>query len=175
MPEWSNWSGLVKCSPRELLAPATEEEIVAIVRRAASAGHGVRVAGSGHSFTALCASDDVLLSLDRLAGIEWTDRAACRASIRAGSKIHDVGAPLAAAGLALENQGDVDVQAIAGAVSTGTHGTGPTLGNLSTQVVGLRMVAATGDVIDCSPETDADVFRAAQVSLGGWASSRRCG
>ena len=46
------------------------------------------------------------------------------------------------------------------------HGTGPTLGNLSTQVVGLRMVAATGDVIDCSPETDADVFRAAQVSLG---------
>ena len=73
MPEWSNWSGLVKCSPRELLAPATEEEIVAIVRRA-SAGHGVRMAGSGHSFTALCAADDVLLSLDRLAGIEWTDR-----------------------------------------------------------------------------------------------------
>ncbi len=164
--EWTNWSGSVRCQPRQLLAPDGEDEVVAIVRRAAAAGQIVRVRGTGHSFTPLCASDDVLLSLERLAGMESVDAALGRAWIRAGTKIHDLGGPLAERGLALENQGDVDVQAIAGAVSTGTHGTGPTLGSISTQVVGLRIVTAAGDILNCSPEADAEVFRAAQVSLG---------
>ncbi len=164
--EWSNWSGLVRCLPKQLLAPASQDEVVAIVRQAAAAAQTVRVTGSGHSFTPLCASDDVLLSLDQLSGIESIDAPGRRAWIRAGSKIHDLGGPLAEHGLALENQGDVDVQAIAGAVSTGTHGTGPTLGSISTQVDGLRIVTASGDLLDCSREIDAEVFRAAQVSLG---------
>jgi FAD/FMN-containing dehydrogenase len=164
--EWSNWSGSVACQPRQWLAPESEEEIVAIVRRAAADSQTVRVTGTGHSFTPLCSSDDVLLSLDRLAGIEAVDADSRRAWIRAGTKIHDLGGPLAERGLALENQGDVDVQAIAGAISTGTHGTGPTLGSISTQVVGLRIVTAAGDILDCSPESDAELFRAAQVSLG---------
>ncbi|HEV3137581.1 MAG TPA: FAD-binding protein, partial [Pirellulales bacterium] len=164
--EWSNWSGSVRCQPRQLLSPQSEAEVVSIVRRAATAGQIVRVNGTGHSFTPLCASNDVLLSLDRLAGIESVDAAGRRAWIGAGTKIHDLGGPLAELGLALENQGDVDVQAIAGAISTGTHGTGPTLGSISTQVVGMRIVTADGDVIDCSREADAEVFRAAQVALG---------
>src|SRR6476619_4684821 len=107
--DWSNWSGLVRCQPERLLEPADEGQVVAAVRSAAAAGQTVRVTGSGHSFTALCATDDVLLSLDRLAGIESVDAAASRAWIRAGSKIHDLGGPLAEHGLALENQGDIDV------------------------------------------------------------------
>lgn len=166
MPEWSNWSGSVKCSPSELLLPATEHEVVEIVRRAAVAGKHVRVAGTGHSFLPLCATDDVLLSLDNLAGVESADRSTCQATVRAGSKIHALGEPLAAHGMSLANQGDVDVQAIAGAVSTGTHGTGPTLGSISTQVVGLRIVTAAGEIVDCSAEQDAELFRAARVSLG---------
>jgi FAD/FMN-containing dehydrogenase len=164
--EWSNWSGLVRCQPRQLLSPESEAEVVSIVRRAAAAGHIVRVTGTGHSFTPLCASNDVLLSLDRLASIESADAAGRRAWIGAGTKIHDLGGPLAELGMAIENQGDVDVQAIAGAVSTGTHGTGPTLGSISTQVVGLRIVTADGDVLNCSREADGNLFRAAQVSLG---------
>jgi FAD/FMN-containing dehydrogenase len=164
--QWSNWSGSVQCQPRQLLWPLVEQQIVDVVRRAAADGQTVRVAGTGHSFTPLCASDDVLLSLDRWAGIESADPATCCAWIRAGSKLHDLGGPLAEQGLALENQGDVDVQAIAGAVSTGTHGTGETLGNIATQLAGLRIVTADGDILTCSPEADAEVFRAAQVSLG---------
>jgi FAD/FMN-containing dehydrogenase len=164
--EWTNWSGSVVCRPRQLLMPESEAEVAAIVRGAAAAGQTVRVAGSGHSFTPLCASEDVLLSLDRMAGIESVDGAARCAWVRAGTKIHDLGQPLAERGLTLENQGDVDVQAIAGAVSTGTHGTGSTLGSLSTQLVALRIVTAAGDVLNCSAETDGEVFRAAQVSLG---------
>ncbi|HEY2840141.1 MAG TPA: FAD-binding protein, partial [Pirellulales bacterium] len=163
---WTNWSGLVHCQPRQIARPTSEAEIIALVRGAADAGQHVRVAGTGHSFTQLCATDDLLLSLEGLRGIESADTAARQASILSGSKIHDLGEPLAAHGLALENQGDVDVQAIAGAVSTGTHGTGPMLGSISTQVVGLRIVVDGGDVINCSAEADEEVFRAAQVSLG---------
>jgi FAD/FMN-containing dehydrogenase len=164
--EWSNWSGSVTCRPQQLLTPDSEGEVEAIVRRAADGGQVVRVTGTGHSFTPLCATDDVLLSLDNLKGIESVDAQRRRAWIRAGSKIHDLGGPLAEHGLALENQGDVDVQAIAGAVSTGTHGTGPTLGSISTQVVGLRIVTDGGEIIHCSADRDRDTFRAAQVSLG---------
>src|SRR5450432_896428 len=102
--EWSNWSGSVSCRPRQLLLPESEDEVVTIVRHAATTGQIVRVTGTGHSFTPLCASDDVLLSLDRLTGIESVDDAARRAWIRAGTKIHDLGRPLAERGLALENQ-----------------------------------------------------------------------
>ncbi len=151
MPEWSNWSGLVRCAPSELLAPNDEKQVSQIVRQAAAAGKTVRVTGTGHSFTPLCATDDVLLSLDRIAGIESADRDACSAWVRAGTKIHHLGQMLADRDLALENQGDVDVQAIAGAVSTGTHGTGPTLGSISTQVTALRIVTAAGEVVECSP------------------------
>jgi FAD/FMN-containing dehydrogenase len=161
---WSNWSGSVTCQPKQILSPATEDEIVDVVRRAGAAAQVVRVAGSGHSFTPLCASDDVLLSLDPLGGIESVE--GNYAWIKAGSKLHDLGGPLADRGLALENQGDVDVQAIAGAVSTGTHGTGVNLGNISTQVAALRIVTAAGDILECSAQSEPEVFRAARVSLG---------
>jgi FAD/FMN-containing dehydrogenase len=69
-------------------------------------------------------------------------------------------------GLAQENLGDIDVQSIAGAISTGTHGTGATFGTLAAQVVGLTLVMASGELLECSPERDPDIFKAAQVSLG---------
>jgi FAD/FMN-containing dehydrogenase len=86
--------------------------------------------------------------------------------IRAGTKLHDLGEPLRTHRLALENQGDVDVQALAGAVSTGTHGTGPALGSISTQVVGMRLVVGDGRVFECSRDSDPDMFSALGVSLG---------
>ncbi|HEX3725073.1 MAG TPA: D-arabinono-1,4-lactone oxidase, partial [Pirellulales bacterium] len=164
--DWTNWSGSVTCRPQHLLQPAGEQEVVDIVRRAAAAGQVVRVTGSGHSFTPLCTSDDVLVSLDPLRGIEAIDATTHSGWIRAGTKIHDLGGALAKHGWALENQGDVDVQAIAGALSTGTHGTGPTLGSISTQVEGMRIVTATGEILECSNRSDLEVFRAARVSLG---------
>jgi FAD/FMN-containing dehydrogenase len=126
----------------------------------------VRVAGSGHSFVPLCASDGLLISLDGLQGVVSADAQGKRATIRAGTKIHLLGEPLLACGLALENQGDIDRQSLAGAISTGTHGTGRTLGSLSTQVVSLRLVSAAGEIIECSHACEPELFKAAQVSLG---------
>lgn len=165
---WSNWSGSVECHPSQIATPASEDEIAAIVRQAAQENRTVRVCGSGHSFVPLCATDDVLISLDNFAGIESVEPEQLDATIRAGTKIHDLGKPLRASGLALANQGDVDVQSLAGAISTGTHGTGHTLGSLSTQVVGLRLITADGQTLSCSLDENADLLPALQVSLGAF-------
>ncbi|GJN76049.1 hypothetical protein PLICBS_010160 [Purpureocillium lilacinum] len=83
-----------------------------------------------------------------------------------GTRLRWLGEELRRRGLAQENLGAIDAQTIAGAVSTGTHGTGPAFGSLATQLAGLTLVTASGALLECSPEQDADIFKAAQVSLG---------
>lgn len=163
MKGWSNWSGWVRATPSAMLSPASEGELAGIVRDARGP---VRVVGSGHSFTPLCQTDGTLLSLDRMQGIVGVDRDACRATVRAGSKIHALGRPLHDAGVGLKNQGDIDRQAIAGAVGTGTHGTGPTLGSLSSEVQAFRLVTAQGEVLACSPTENAEIWEGGRTSLG---------
>src|SRR5688572_11307878 len=160
---WRNWSGSVRCAPEQIAVPRDEAALSAVV----AAGPGpVRVAGSGHSFTSLCVTDGTLISLEALTGLIETDAQASTATVRAGTRIADLGEPLLAAGLGMANMGDIDRQALAGAVSTGTHGTGRTLGSISSQVAGLRLVLADGSLLDCSPTQEAKVFAAARVAIG---------
>ena len=166
MSHWTNWSGGVVCTPQRIATPASEAEVIDLVRRAARTGAPVRVAGSGHSFTPLCATAGLLLSLDALQGVVEVDHAAGEATVWAGSKLYALGDPLWQHGLAMTNLGDIDRQSLAGAISTGTHGTGHTLGNLSTQVAALRLVTASGELIDCSPTQEPDLLPAAALSLG---------
>jgi FAD/FMN-containing dehydrogenase len=86
--------------------------------------------------------------------------------VRAGTKLSALGRELFALGLALENLGDVDVQALGGALATGTHGTGRTLPNLSARVSGLRLLLADGSLRVLRAEDDAETLAAARVSLG---------
>ena len=162
---WRNWSGGVTAFPRERVQPATEDALRSVVVRAGRAEEVVRVVGAGHSFTPLCATDGVLVSLDGLQGIR-TIAPAGDVTVWAGTRIAQLGMLLLQAGLALDNQGDIDSQSIAGAISTGTHGTGPAFGSLATQITGLRLVLASGDVIDCSPTAEPELFSSACVSLG---------
>jgi FAD/FMN-containing dehydrogenase len=160
---WRNWSGSVACEPERIAAPNDEPSLAAIVADAAAP---IRVAGAGHSFTPLCETSGTLVSLDNLSGIVETDPAAGTSTIWAGTRLHALGEPLLDAGLALANMGDIDKQALGGAVGTGTHGTGRTLGSFSTQVVGLRLVLANGDLLDCSADTEPETFAAARLSVG---------
>jgi len=162
MPQWSNWSGSVVAEPAQMARPRTESELAAIVASAAR----VRVAGSGHSFMPLCETDGVLISLaDMEGGVEvLPDRAS--AWVPAGMPIGKLTEALWAAGLSLANQGDIDKQAIAGALATATHGTGRTLGALSTFALAFRLVLADGSVVECDAEHDPDLFQAQRVSLG---------
>jgi len=163
---WSNFSGRVECRPARLARPRSEAELSDAVRAASADGRGLRVAGTGHSFTPLCATDGTLVSLDDWQGIAAIDRERSQATVRAGTKLHALGEPLLEAGLAMANLGDVDVQALAGAVSTGTHGTGPALANVSSQVVAARLVLASGELLELASERDGERLDAARVSLG---------
>jgi FAD-linked oxidoreductase len=163
---WSNWSGSVKSQPREIVRPRDLDELTRLVKGYAREGRRARVVGAGHSFTPIARSNDVLLSLDEMQGIESVDTENRTATVWGGTKLKALGESLYERGLAQENLGDIDVQSIAGAISTGTHGTGVNFGTLATQVIGLTLVTASGEILECSPERDADLFKAAQVSLG---------
>jgi FAD-linked oxidoreductase len=163
---WQNWSGSVQGRPQQRAAPASIDDLARLIGAAGRDGRHARVVGAGHSFTPLVQTNDLLLSLDNLQGIESVDAEGGTVTVLAGTKLKRLGNDLLARGLAQENLGDIDVQSIAGAISTGTHGTGIRFGTLATQVAGLTLVTANGDVLECSPEHNPDIFKAAQVSLG---------
>ncbi|MBB6635183.1 D-arabinono-1,4-lactone oxidase [Cohnella thailandensis] len=163
---WSNWSGSAVANPTQVLYPTSAEEIASIVRSCRKEGRSLRVVGSGHSFTPVAATNDILISLDRLQGIVSADADSRTATVWAGTKLKLLGELLHGEGLAQENLGDIDVQSIAGAVSTGTHGTGAGFGNISTQVIGMTIVDGNGDIREVDAESSPDTFGAFPVSLG---------
>ncbi|MDB1089800.1 D-arabinono-1,4-lactone oxidase [Streptomyces sp. ACA25] len=168
--QFVNWSGSLRFTPREWSRPETEEEVAAQVRRAAEQGRTVRPVGSGHSSVPLMATEDVLLSQEGMAGLVSHDTSAGRGTVLPGTGLSEAGRLFREAGLAMENLGDVDYQTLAGAIGTGTHGTGTRLRNLSATLVGGRLVTGTGDVLPFGEEAGEDdgreLLRAARVSLG---------
>ena len=168
MAEWSNWSGKVRADARRIVAATDEAHLQSLIAEAAERDEPVRVVGEGHSHSELVATDGTIVDVDALSGVIEVDPEAMEFRVGAGTRIHALGDPLREAGLALLNQGDIDRQSIAGAVATGTHGTGPSLQNFSAGVLGLRMVMADGSIVECDAERDAEVFRAARLGLGAF-------
>ncbi|MDT0690479.1 D-arabinono-1,4-lactone oxidase [Salegentibacter sp. F188] len=164
--EWKNWSGSLSFKPGAILTPESEEEIVKLVKKARKENRKIRVVGAGHSSSPLVQTEDILLSLKHFKGVEAPDLEKNRATVLAGMTVKEAGKDLYRYGLAMHNTGDVDVQTIAGAIGTGTHGTGKELRNLSSMLVGVRMITGTGEIIDTSIEEDPELFRALRVALG---------
>lgn len=161
----SNWGGNLRFRPDQLLKPANSQEIMSIVKDAITTGKKIRTIGSGHSWTGLIATDQILVSLDNYKGILRTDDPNS-VIVKSGTKIKELGELLAANQLGLENLGDIDVQSIAGAISTGTHGTGINFGSIATQIVEMKIINGHGDEVTCSDTINPHIFKAAQVSLG---------
>ncbi|WP_409330197.1 D-arabinono-1,4-lactone oxidase [Trujillonella humicola] len=162
---WRNWAGDQRADGVTVVHPAGTDAIAAALTSAAAQGRRVRPLGSGHSFTAVGRPDDVGLALDRHAALVDVD-ATGLVTVQAGMPLHRLTTELAARGWALTNLGDIDRQTVAGALSTGTHGTGAAFGGLGTQVRGLQLVTPDGAVLRCSPEEHPAVFSAARISLG---------
>jgi len=163
---WRNWSGYVQCPATPVVTPASTAELAGLVRRTANAHQQLRVVGGGHSFTPLVATPHVIVSLDGLQGVLDIDAANRTATVHAGTRLFALGAPLAAAGFAMENLGDINVQSVAGATSTGTHGTGAALGNLATQICALTFLTADGEFVKASPTENAELFAGGRIALG---------
>src|SRR5579885_2255179 len=114
---WQNWSGSVRSQPREIVRPDSMDELARLVGAYGREGRHVRVVGAGHSFTPLAQTDDVLMSLDALQGIESVDSERQTVTVLGGTRLKALGEALLARGVAQENLGDIDVQSIAGAIS----------------------------------------------------------
>ncbi|MGO8959144.1 MAG: D-arabinono-1,4-lactone oxidase [Streptosporangiaceae bacterium] len=174
---WQNWAGNVSASPRRQATPVSAAEVAAEVHRAAADGLTVRMTGSGHSFTPTAVTDGVLLHPGRLTAIRSVDHAAGTVTVEAGCPLHVLNAALLARGLSLANMGDIQVQTVAGATQTGTHGTGRDVGGMAAQLAGLELVLADGRIVSCSAESpsggltaphgrEINLFDAARVGLG---------
>ena len=111
-------------------------------------------------------TDDTIVSLSRLSGVLSHDPETLQATLWAGSRLGDIGAPLEQAGQALANMPDIDEQTLAGCLATATHGTGTGIGCMSTFIEGLQLVDARGELVDCDRQRNAQLFDAARVSLG---------
>ncbi|MBE2224605.1 MAG: FAD-binding protein [Anaerolineae bacterium] len=170
---WTNWSGGVQSWPEQIVTPGSLDEIIEVVKMAASTGsaHGaaqqkqIRLVAAGHSFTPVAQTDSIMMSLDNYQGIEAIDKEAGLVTVKAGTRLYQLGATLHENGLAQENLGDINQQSIAGAVSTGTHGTGADLQTIATQIVALKLINGRGELVTID-ESEPDLLNAARISLG---------
>ena len=164
--EWRNWAGDQSCRPAAVAAPANRDDLAAAVAAAAQAGRKVSVAGAGHSFTEAALTDDTLIHLGALSGVLEADAASGLVRVGGGTVFGALNEELVRLGLAMENLGDIDRQTIAGAISTGTHGTGARLRNVSAQVEAIELVTGTGEVRELTVAGQPELLRAARVGIG---------
>jgi L-gulono-1,4-lactone dehydrogenase len=173
--QWRNWAGNVSASPRRVASPRSAAEVADEVTRAATDGLTIRMTGSGHSFTPTAVSDGVLLRPGGMVAIRSVDAAAGTVTVEAGCPLHVLNAELLTRGLSLANMGDIQVQTVAGATQTGTHGTGRDIGGMAAQIAALELVLADGNTVTCSAGSPAGgltvpgaagLFDAARVGLG---------
>ena len=163
---WKNWSASVICETERFLRPKKLSELVQIVKEHHKQNRKIRVVGSGHSFTPLVATDETLISIEHLAGIDHVDKENDIVTAWAGTDLKTLGQLLWEHGYAMKNLGDINAQSVAGAVSTGTHGTGIELGIISTQIAGVTLLTASGELVEIDSETNTHWFDAVRVSLG---------
>jgi FAD/FMN-containing dehydrogenase len=163
--QWTNWVGNQSFRPQRVVVAESESDVAREVMEAASGGYRVRTVGTGHSFTPIVETD-VLLDTGPLRGIVEVDPAALTVTARPKTTIGDFGDPLWDQGLALANQGDIDTQAIAGAIATATHGSGRRQPNFSAALLGARFVDGMGNLVEVSSEKNPDVLPALQTSIG---------
>lgn len=161
---WANWAGTETCEPTAIVKAASVEHVAEVVSDATRRGVTVRPVGSGHSFAPLVPTDGILLDVSALSGIQSIDTAKARARVGAGTRIAALGEPLWDAGLTLRNQGAIDAQTIAGAMSTSTHGSGLALKSIAGSVIGADVITSEGELIRF--ESDDPRLQAVRASMG---------
>ncbi|MFH8925514.1 D-arabinono-1,4-lactone oxidase [Streptomyces pristinaespiralis] len=163
---WRNWAGTVVSRPTRQARPASVQELADAVRSAVADGLRIKTVGTGHSFTAIAATDGLLIRPDLMTGIRRIDRSEMTVTVESGTPLKRLNTALAREGLSLTNMGDIMEQTVAGATSTGTHGTGRDSASIAAQIKGLELVTADGSVLTCSEKENPEVFAAARIGLG---------
>lgn len=163
---WTNWVGNQSFSPRQIVQVTSEADVQHHVAEAARQGYGVRTFGTGHSFTPIIETDGILLDMETFKGVTHIDAQKRLVTALPKTSVGEFGDPLWEKGLALTNQGDIDTQAIAGAIATATHGSGKHLANFSAALEGARIVDGMGNLVEISRDSTPDELAALQTSIG---------
>ncbi|HNY55795.1 MAG TPA: FAD-binding protein, partial [Chitinophagales bacterium] len=159
---FKNWAKNVQSQVANYFQPETEEEIISIVK----SHHKIRMVGTGHSWSGICATNEALLNLDYYNKITHIDKERKLVTVQAGIKLWQLNNLLDKEGLALLNLGSIDQQSIAGAISTGTHGSGIQFQILGSQMREFSLIKADGSKLIINKEKDIDLFNASVVNLG---------
>jgi len=162
---WQNWSKSLAPSKADVETPQTTADLIRLLQTTKGA---VRPVGSGHSWTPLvpAGDDGKIVRLDAFNGVRSLDKTKQTAWLGAGARLKDLSPALAEQGLAFRNLGDIDVQSLAGATSTATHGTGKNLPCLAAEIKGLKLITGAGEEMEFSANSNANLLPAAQVALG---------
>ncbi|MBV9830274.1 MAG: FAD-binding protein [Marmoricola sp.] len=163
---WTNWAQNQAAHPAQEISPHDAAEVVDAVVAARRQHLTAKMPGTGHSFTDIALTDGLMLRPDGLRGVTAVDHDAMTVTALAGTPLHELNAHLTRLGLSLRNMGDIEEQTVAGAISTGTHGTGGTVASLSAQVAGLELVTGEGKELVASAEENPDVLEMARLGLG---------
>lgn len=160
--EWQNWAGNVRYNPKELTRPSSTEEVVELVKT----GRKIRCIGTGHSWSELVPSDDILMATDRLNQILEIDSEKNQVTVQAGAKLEDLNVQLWEKGYCFHNLGSIARQSLAGAVSTATHGSGIEFQILGSMVERFKLIIANGEVLTVDKNEDPELFKTALISMG---------
>jgi FAD-linked oxidoreductase len=163
---WRNWGRSQSVRPVYRSEPESVDQVVELVRFAHDRGLTLKTVGAGHSFTGIALAPGIQLDVSAIEGLLRVDLELGQVTLGAGTNLHQLPAILAPLGLALENMGDIDRQTIAGATSTGTHGTGSEFGGLATQIVGATLVIADGSILRVSESENSELLPAVRLGLG---------
>jgi xylitol oxidase len=156
----TNWAGNIAYGAATMHEPSTIAELQTIARHA----HKVRALGSRHSFNRIADTDGDLVSVRRLNRIVSLNEKARTVTVEGGITYGELCANLEKSRFAIHNLASLPHIGVVGATATATHGSGNKNGNLSTAVAGLKIVTATGDIVELK-RGDAD-FAGAVVNLG---------
>jgi L-gulonolactone oxidase len=142
--------------------PRNTQEVVDLVKT----GRKIRCIGTGHSWSELAPTDDILMATDSLNRILSINNITNTATIQAGAKLENLNTELWAQGYSFSNLGSIARQSLAGAISTATHGSGINFQVLASQVTNFKLVNTAGEIVVIDKVADADLFNSAIISLG---------
>ncbi|MGY6647337.1 D-arabinono-1,4-lactone oxidase [Wenyingzhuangia sp. IMCC45574] len=165
--KWKNWSSSFESTPDVILYPTTEEEILAVVTSAIETKQTVKVVGSGHSWSKIGQTKGgYLLNLKAYNKILSCNSDTGIVTVQAGASLEEIAKFALENNLAFDNLGTIVVQSIAGAIATGTHGSGVTHGSLDQSILAFTVITANGTIKTFDKEVDVEKFNTAVVGLG---------
>ncbi|BDV31785.1 FAD-binding protein [Microbacterium terricola] len=156
----TNWARNVEYRPAVLVSPRSVEEL----RDALAGTTKAKVRGSGHSFNRIADTDGSLISLGAMPSAVEIDHGRRIARVPGGLRYGDVVREIDAAGFAVPNLASLPHISVAGAVATGTHGSGDRVSPLSGAVAAVELMTAGGELRTI--RRGDDDFAGAVISLG---------